>query len=187
MRSVVTNPLQIQNVRSGSVLAGVRAFGRTLGRLSRISGPILATAWYGFIYALSSRSSIGRPGPITGSWALNTGHALLFGLLALGLLIGIPRRDGWPVLRRSSVALVLGIILVLGALDELHQGGVPGRTMSAFDVLTDLTGASCVVWMCAYAASPLASERGTRLRFLLGLAACALAGALATLSDNYLS
>jgi len=122
---------------------------------------------------------------MAGSWLLNTGHALLFGLLAFWILLALPRREGWPVLSRSSVALLLGLALSLGALDELHQGSVPGRAMSAADVLTDLTGAACVLWICAFAGRPGASEHGLRLRLLLCLAACAAAGGLATFSDSY--
>jgi hypothetical protein len=157
-----------------------------LGRLSRISSPILACAWYGLIYVLSSGPTGSRIGPISGSWMLNTGHSLLFGLLALWIVLGLPRAGGWPVVKPASVAFVLGLVLILGALDELHQGSVAGRSMSAADVLTDLTGATCVLWICAYSGSAAAGERGLRTRLGLAIAACFAAGAVATLSDNYL-
>ena len=158
-----------------------------LARFSRGSGPVLAVAWYGLICVLSAQSSSGRPGPISGSWALNTGHSLLYGLLALWMLLAIPRENAWPSLRRKQVVQILGVILLLGAIDEVHQSFVPGRTMSATDVVTDLTGASCVLWICAYAGASTAREGGARLRLALCLAACFAAGALATFADNYFS
>ncbi len=181
------NSSPIPDLERGPTLRALRGFGRVLGRLSRGSGPILVVTWYGFIFALSSQSSIGRPGPITGSWVLNTGHSLLFGLLALWMLVALPRDNAWPIVRRRSVALVMGMVLLLGALDEIHQGSVPGRTESATDVITDLTGAACVVWICAYTGSAAARERGARWRLMLSLAACFAAGALATIADNYFS
>ncbi|MEO6710904.1 MAG: VanZ family protein [Planctomycetota bacterium] len=171
---------------SGPVLRAFRRFGGLLGRLSRASGPVLTIAWYGLIFSLSAQPSARRPGPISGSWALNTGHSLIFGLLALWMIVSLPRSRGWPLLRRSSVASVLGLVLVLGTLDELHQGGVPGRYMSATDVITDLTGAACVLWICAYTASERAIERGLRQRLALCIVACCTAGAFATLVDHYL-
>jgi VanZ family protein len=102
-------------------------------------------------------------------------------------LVAAPREKGWPVVRPLTVAVVLGLVLVLGVLDELHQSTVPGRTMAISDVLTDVTGAACVLWICAYAGSPLAREKGLRLRLLACVAACFLAGGLATWTDRYLS
>jgi VanZ family protein len=166
------------------MLDGLRRFGILLARLSRPTGLILALAWYGLIFALSSRTALGRPGPITGSWLLNTGHALLFGLLGLWLAVALPRRGGWPFVARQGVTLIMGSVLSLGMLDELHQASVPGRTLSAADVLTDLTGAACVLWICAFVGSAAASERGLRWRLALALGACSAAGGLATLSDN---
>ncbi len=183
----MTNPNPNPLPEPGAALSTVRAFGRLMGRISRPSGLILAAAWYGFIFTISSQQDIGRPGMITGDWVMNAGHSLLFGLLALCILLGLPRREGWPVLRPASAGLVLGIVLVLGVLDELHQGTVPGRHMAATDVITDVTGAVCVVWMCAYAGVASASERGTRARLVIGIAACCLAGVVATLADDYLS
>jgi len=166
------------------VLRAARGFGASLGRLSRVCGPIFALGWYGMIFAISSQRTGIAAGPIGGGWILNTGHSFLFGLLALWLLIALPRRAGWPLLQAKSVALVMGLVLVLAVLDELHQGSVPTRHMSATDVLTDLTGAACVVWICAYTASAAAGERGLRIRLGLCFAACFAAGGLATIAEQ---
>ena len=180
------NSTSQSHTEHGAALSVARRLARVLGLLSRPTGGLLAVVWYGFIYTMSSQSSLGRPGPITGYWLLNTGHTLLFGLLALWILLALPRHGGWPIVRLSSTTLVLLLVLILGALDELHQGNVPGRVMSASDVLTDLTGAACVLWICSFSGGPHATEKGLRLRLLLCLTACATAGGLATLSDNYL-
>lgn len=183
---MVVDSIPRAGAEQGRVLRAARGLGNAAaGRLSRPSGVILAAAWYGLICVLSSHRVIGRPGRVAGSWLLNTGHALLFGLLAFWILLALPRREGWPVLGRSNAALVLGIALILAAVDELHQSVVPGRAMSAADVLTDVTGAACVLWICGFAGRLGATERGLRLRLLLCLAACAAAGGLATFSDGY--
>lgn len=171
-------------LESGFILRAARSLGLGLGRLSRPSGALVSAAWYGMIWTLSSQAMVGRPGRMSGSWVLNTGHALLFGLLALGLLLCLPRRDGWPLLRRSQTAIVLGLVGLLGVVDELHQSTVPGRVMSTADVLTDLTGACCVLWICAFTGSSGARETGLRWRLLVCLGACFLAGGVATVSDN---
>ena len=56
---------------------------------------------------------------------------------------------GWLVTRRSSsartapwreVAITVGIVLVYGALDEVHQSFVPGRQPAITDVAADVIG-----------------------------------------------
>ena len=56
---------------------------------------------------------------------------------------------GWLVARRSSsartapwreVAITVGIVLVYGALDEVHQSFVPGRQPAITDVAADVIG-----------------------------------------------
>jgi hypothetical protein len=147
-------------------------------------GAVLATAWYGVIFTLSSNPGTGRPGPIAGGWILNTGHALLFGLLALWILLAFPRDGAWPRVRPAGGALLLGLVAALGALDEWHQSTVPGRSTSLTDVLTDLTGAACVLWTCAVASRAAADERGVRRTLAWGVVACCAAGGLATYADS---
>lgn len=170
--------------RANPTLRVFRGLGALLARVPRSAGPILAALWFGLIAWLSSRPSLGRPGPITGSWVLNTGHALLFGLLGLWVVLALPRDGGWPRIRARGVTCVLAVVLVLGIVDELHQSTVPGRTLSAADVWTDLTGAACVLWIAEYCGRTAAREVGLRLRLIGALALCAAAGALATWSDN---
>jgi uncharacterized protein YfiM (DUF2279 family) len=169
----------------GLFLNSARRLARGLGALPRASGLVLAALWYALIWGMSSGSSVGRIGPIQGYWLLNTGHSLIFGLLGLWLSLCLPRRGNWPVVSRRGVLFVLGTILLLGTLDEWHQSFVPGRTTSAADVCTDLTGAACVLWICAFAGSAAADERGLRRRLLACVAFCFAAGGMASLSDWY--
>jgi hypothetical protein len=168
----------------GPLLGALRSLARRFAALPRPLGWVLAGGWYLLIYGLSSNPGTGDPGPLGGGWILNTGHAALFGLLALWILMAYPREGAWPRLRPLGVGLLLGTVLLLGVLDELHQSSVPGRSTSVSDVVTDLTGALCVLWICAYAPRAAATEWGARARLALCLAACAAAGALATLTDH---
>lgn len=62
-------------------------------------------------------------------------HALYFFTLTILL---------WRAMRHRS-GLAAGCSLLVGALDELHQGMVPGRTMGLDDWIADLAGALLAV------------------------------------------
>ena len=121
-----------------------------------------ALAWQGLIWFLSS-----RPWPKAGGWiaelwqalprwlsqtlpADKTLHALFFGLLALLWHLGLPPR-------RGRALLAWGLAVLWGALDELHQSYVPGRTADPWDLLADATGA-----LIAVAAAALLTRRLTK-------------------------
>ena len=53
--------------------------------------------------------------------------------------------------------------------------------VSVFDILTDLAGAACTLWIARYVNVAAAGERGLWTRFAAGLALCAAAGLLASL------
>lgn len=67
-----------------------------------------------------------------------TGHLLAFGTLSGLLLVAISW--GRPP-RLRDAALALGITVVYGLTDELHQSFVPDRTGRLDDVVTDTIGA----------------------------------------------
>lgn len=109
-----------------------------------------ALAWQALIWLLSS-----RPWPKAGGWiaalwralpgwltavlpADKTLHAVFFGVLALLWHLGLPPR-------RERPALAFGLAVLWGALDELHQAYVPGRTADPWDLLADATGALIAV------------------------------------------
>ncbi len=109
-----------------------------------------ALAWQALIWGLSS-----RPWPKAGGWiaalwqalpgwltavlpADKTVHALFFGVLALLWHLGLPPR-------RERPALAFALAVLWGALDELHQSYVPGRTADLWDIVADATGALIAV------------------------------------------
>lgn len=63
-------------------------------------------------------------------------HFLVFGSLALLLWTGAGGR--MPL-------LVFGMVSAIGALDEWHQAGLPGRSMDFGDWLTDMAAAALAI------------------------------------------
>jgi len=80
------------------------------------------------------------------------GHLAEYGILALLLWQAIrhtvpPRSRRW---RWSQAGLVLAIVLLYAASDEIHQAFVPGRTARVSDVLVDTAGGAFglgVLWL----------------------------------------
>ena len=91
--------------------------------------------WLGVVFGLSSIPDLKPPGAgIPGIDKLF--HAGEYAVL--GALWGRARRGGrWPALQGALVGLVVG------SLDELSQGRVPGRQMDLLDASADLLGATC--------------------------------------------
>lgn len=164
----------------GALLAALRRAGQLLQRVPRGRAWLPLGLWMALIWTVSSITFHTRPGLPAQSFLNNLGHAPLFGLLALWAALGLPRERGWPRLDRRAVALVLAGVLAWGVIDELHQGSVPGRDVSVLDLLTDLTGAACVLWVARYAGRPEATSRGATARLGAGLVLCASAAAVAT-------
>lgn len=103
----------------------------------------IAVLWAAMIWYLSSRSSFGTsmgwiPGVL---W--NCAHVVVFGVLA-GLIL-LSSQGNIAVRFRLAVSMTV----FYGAIDELHQGFVPGRGMDLWDVCSDGLGAAlfgCTVW-----------------------------------------
>lgn len=160
-------------------LASLRGAGALLQRLPRGLAVLPVGAWMALIWSLSSLPSDGEPRPPWMGWVSNLAHAPLFGLLALWLALALPRRNGWPRLDVRGIGAIVVLVGVWGVVDELHQSTVVGRHASVPDVLTDLTGAACTLWIAAYVGSGEANERGLWKRLGLGILACCLAALLA--------
>jgi hypothetical protein len=162
------------------VLRGLRSVGAALLRLPRPLALIPVLAWMGLIWSLSAmEGGVGIPSWY-GSLLTNLAHAPIFGLLALWALLLLPREDGWPLLRPRHCAAILAFVLLYGLVDEVHQSFTPDRNPSYYDVLTDVVGATCVLWIAAYVRLRAATERGLLGRLLLGVLLCVGAAALAT-------
>jgi VanZ family protein len=104
---------------------------------------------FGYMAAIYLVSSMPRA-PLPEQVSDKTGHVLAYigmGVLAVRAVAGgLPRR----VTMRMAIATVL-ITTVHGALDELHQSYVPGRSSDIQDVYADSIGgciglAVCWVW-----------------------------------------
>ncbi len=79
------------------------------------------------------------------------GHAVLYGLLAMTVLWyyntprWIPIKSAPPPLPKNTVACKTVLFCLLyGMSDEIHQAFIPLRSVSAFDLLADVTGALLV-------------------------------------------
>ena len=158
-------------------------FGQGLLSLPRGAVVALLLSWsYLMLWAMTLPSQ-----PAVGinhfkSWVSDLGHAPLFGIWVLCMIPLLPRSGGWVVLGKRAWTALLTMTLAFGVTSEWLQSSIPGRHAAWGDVVTDLVGATCVLWIVSYLGSPGASEAGTRSRLLRGVVACCAAALLATLS-----
>ena len=104
---------------------------------------LLAIAWAGVIFYLSSQPGMDIPPPFPHMDKLL--HALAFGLLGFLVLGGLrPGKDGYS---RGQLLLAIAIAGIYGVLDEVHQRFVPGRMPDVLDVMADLVGAVLGVYL----------------------------------------
>lgn len=161
-------------------------------RLPRAATAGGTLAWAGWIWWNSSREGRLVVDPSFGSsWFTNLGHAPAFAFIALGALAAsLPRppasvhRAGPtpPVSPRLARAVVLATC-AYGAIDEVHQSFVYGRTATLFDLLTDAAGVLATVAVVAYLAREDADAQGLRRRLGWGSLACIASALAATVSD----
>lgn len=135
--------------RSGAVLSSemLSGIGTGLMALPGFLRLMLPPLWGAGLWWLSSQpgSRVRESEAFFESWTYNTGHAFLYGILALLCVACLPRREGWPALSRGRVFWILSLVMAYGFLDELHQSWVPDRSASGLDLLTDLVGASATL------------------------------------------
>jgi VanZ family protein len=67
-------------------------------------------------------------------------HACLFCVLAFLVYRAVLHQDRYPQLARFSVVVACLASALYGALDEVHQMFVPGRSADWLDVAADATG-----------------------------------------------
>ncbi len=140
-------------------------------------GFVLVVAWMALIWNLSSRTPTDlSKGSVIGSWVSNLAHGPEYAGLATWIALAV-RRPGASIAPSARTAFTIVVFCVLhGVVDELHQGTVPGRDMSVFDVLTDLCGSASALVVLRVAQDELRLARA----ILLGTAACIIAAGLAT-------
>jgi VanZ family protein len=148
---------------------------------------IVALAWMGGIWLLSSLQTLPGSRSFWFAWLLNCGHAFEFGMLALWLALALPRREHprpWADLTAARVLLVFVLAMSWAVIDEWHQSQVVGRDATVFDLATDACGILGVLWIARGAgrhAEVERGERGLRVSFAAAFVASALAGLAATL------
>ena len=125
-----------------------------LKRSTRYLFLVLAIAWAGVIFYLSSQSSIDTPALFPGQDKLF--HMMAFGVL--GFLFMGAMKTTTSGYRIGQVWLVVILVVLYGLLDEFHQYFVPGRTVEFYDALADATGALLGAWSMYYLVKILASR-----------------------------
>lgn len=174
-------PPKAEALARGGLLTGLRRVGGALLRLSRPVAALPLAGWAALLWYASSQPPPAVPDPWSvGLFVGNCGHAFAFGILALLVALTLPRAAGWPRLDARGIALALVAVGVYAVVDELHQGLTPGRNPAVPDVVTDLCGAACTLWIAAYVARPDATDAGLARRLALGVLACLACGALAS-------
>lgn len=99
---------------------------------------VMATIWW-----LSDRETLPMPPGLTAEIWSYAGHIGMFGLLGITVWYALGMNS--RLLDRERTWYAIGITTAYGMLDEYHQSFVPGRDMSAWDVLADFVGASMAV------------------------------------------
>ena len=103
---------------------------------------LVAFAWMALIFWLSAQPRL--PGPPDPFWRfvfMKTAHFGAYGTLAVLYLWALGKqRRGWA----------LGLALLYGLSDELHQSLVPGRTATLRDVVVDCCGAATALFVYPY-------------------------------------
>lgn len=164
-------------------MPALRRLGQGLLSLPRVAVLGLLLGWsYLMLWALTLPSEKLEGINYLKSWVSDLGHAPLFGVWVLCMVPLLPRRFEWVLLGKRAWAALLALTLAFGVTSEWLQSSIPGRTAAWGDVVTDLVGAICVLWVVGYLGDPEASEAGTRSRLLWGVVACCAAALLATLS-----
>lgn len=76
-------------------------------------------------------------------------HGIIFCFFGLLLYRGFERRVTPIKMQWLRMAIVLGIVMIYGALDEFHQSFVPGRNEDFFDFLADTIGGIIAILLLA--------------------------------------
>lgn len=97
---------------------------------------LLLFGWCLAIFTVSSMPYLQPPAPFIGQDKL--AHIVEYSIL--GYLAGRAFGDGAGRGLRRFI-MVLAAVAAFGVFDELHQGAVPGRSMSGWDVMADSIGA----------------------------------------------
>jgi len=150
--------------KDGALSSKLSAFNSQLVALdSRVSAPLVVTfAYMCVLFILSSIPGSGENGDLFGLSArvANVLHVPAYGLLAL-LWIFTLRDHG--VAEHRSMWLAFLVASGYGALTELHQFLVPGRSPSILDVMFNGAGSLIFIWLYWWATRELRVESRERI------------------------
>ena len=100
---------------------------------------VLVLGWMSFIAVMSHQSMVTGPSTVTGMpLADKLDHLAEFAVLGALLRNAVSLYNPLPGITPAMCVLTLGVCY--GALDELHQSLVPGRSMQLSDWLADAVG-----------------------------------------------
>jgi len=108
--------------------------------VTRLLGFAPAAAWALLILWLGSQPSLSSP--VDFPLSDKVGHLGMFSVLGALLALGLHRAGA-----RASFAWPLVFGLAVGALDELHQRSVPGRSSDWRDLVADVAGCVIGLWL----------------------------------------
>lgn len=113
-------------------------------RPSRLVPLVVMLAWAGVIFFLSSRSHMAiTDDPVWDLITRKTAHIVVFAVLAY---LAATAASVFQLPSPAVIGLVVAV--AYGALDEVHQGFVAGRSALVADVLIDAFGAAigATIW-----------------------------------------
>ncbi|MGB5717851.1 MAG: VanZ family protein [Gammaproteobacteria bacterium] len=125
---------------------------------ARFISLLLAIAWAGLIFYLSSQPGIHTPLLFPGQDKLF--HLIAFGMLGF-LLMGTLKATNSGY-RTGQVWFVVLLVASYGVLDEFHQYFVPGRSVEFYDALADAAGGLLGAWGMFYLVKILGKSSRTR-------------------------
>lgn len=77
-------------------------------------------------------------------------HFGAYFLLSVLLCLTLHFQKKNPGLSNRAVFVTFILIIIYGALDELHQLLVPGRSGEVLDWIADALGGGCGIWLCRW-------------------------------------
>lgn len=113
------------------------------GRWLRDGAPLIL--WMALIFWLSSRSTlVAIEDDSAEKLVFNGAHLFTYAILAwLWWRALSPQRQ----LDSTRLWLALGLTILYGVSDEVHQSFVPGRAAQLTDLLFDAAGAGVMIWL----------------------------------------
>jgi VanZ family protein len=102
---------------------------------------LLLVVWVGLTFLFTSLPHLEVPGGIP--YSDKAAHFAFYGVT--GFLCALWRRESGDPAKRAMVFSVL-FVLAVGAIDEIHQHWIPGRSADPLDWVADTIGGGIGAW-----------------------------------------